>query len=351
MDGRVPIERKSASSENGTGADARELAQGRAAESLAARHPDLAGALERLFEPVASGASGPLRWTCRSVADLTERLRAEGRRASATTVRILLHELGYTLRGNQQTREGAGLFSRDAQFRHISHLARDFERQRQPAVWVDVGKRLIGSYRIGEWWTKGLSERAVRDFVARDAEGKDPLDLADTGPPGDWVGVGIDSETAVLAVEAIERWWRKMGEGVFPRARSLMVTTNDGGSQSEDSRVFRRELKRLAEDVGLVVFMCHFPPATTKWCRIEHRLSCRVEEDRRGRPWVRREAVVNLVGRAPASESSPATGRGGVHASMGGAGRRPGDVAGMSGALQGAWNYCVSPGASRGTRR
>lgn len=312
---------------------------------LTQRRPDLAKAVERLLDRAGPGESeGPLRWTCSSVAVLTERLHAQGRSANAAVVSGLLHELGYSLRSNRQSRDGRRRFNRDAQFRHIGQRVLDFQDAGQPTIWVDTRKQLIGPYRIGglRWRSKELPEpMRIRDFTEAGSGEAAPRRVEDRIKG--WVDVGIDQDTAELAAQIVDRWWRKMGRAAYPDASRMLITTDCGGAASEVSRVWRVELQRLADSLGFAVSMCHFPPATSRWRRIEHRMSVRVVENDRTRPTVSREAIVNLLGDASGrlNRSRPA---GSEHAS----GRTISNdqleaLALVPDAYLGQWNYCVSP--------
>ena len=311
---------------------------------LTQRRPDLAKAVERLFERPGEGdPEGPLRWTCSSIAVLTERLHAQGRSVNAAVVSRLLHELGYSLRAHRQTREGRRRLDRDAQFRHIGRRVLAFHEVGQPAIWVDTRKQLIGPYRIGglRWRSKELPEpMRIRDFAVGSGEAA-PARVEDRIKG--WVDVGIDQDTVELAAEVVERWWRKMGRTAYPSASRMLLTTDCGGAASEVSRVWKVELQRLADSLGIVVSMCHFPPATTRWHRIEHRMSARVVENDRIRPTVSREAVVNLLGDASARQNRsrpPGTER------VAGRTIRNDQLEALAlvpDAFLGQWNYHVSP--------
>lgn len=312
---------------------------------LTQRRPDLAKALESLCERAVEGEpEGPLQWTCCSVAVLTERLHAQGRNASTSVVSGLLHELGYSLRSNRQTRDGRRRFDRQAQLRYIGRRVLDFQGDGQPAIWVDTRKRLIGPYRMGGlcWRSKELPEPTtlrVRDF-AEPGSGE-TISVGVEDRVKGWVEVGIDQDTAELGAQMVDHWWRKMGRAAYPNACRMLITTDCGGAASEISRVWKVELQRLADSHGLVVSMCHFPPATSRWSRVEHRLFGRVLENDRTRPVVCREAIVNLLGGAGNRKTRsclPGPGR---------AGRITNDqlkrVSLRPESFIGQWNYEVSP--------
>ena len=268
---------------------------------LTTRDPKLAGALERLVDPVTRGdPMGPLLWTCSSAARLAEELRAAGHPVSERTVNRLLHELGYSLQANRKTLEGTQHVDRDAQFKHINRRGRAFQRVRQPVVSVDTKKKeLVGEYRNGgrEWCPKGQPQRVkVHDFVDKTLGKAIPYGIYDvTGDTG-WVSVGEDHDTAVFAVETLRRWWQRMGRAAYPQARRLLITADGGGSNSSRSRLWKAELQQFADATGLRISVCHFPPGTSKWNKIEHRMFCHITENWRGRPLVSRQVVVNLIG-------------------------------------------------------
>ena len=263
--------------------------------------PGLVSALERQFDPVTRGdPMGPLRWTCSSAARLAQRLRAEGHPVSERTVNRLLHELGYSLQANCKTLEGRQHPDRDAQFRRIDRRVRAFQRLGQPVVSVDTKKKeLIGPYRNGgrEWRPKGQPEEVkVHDFIDREFGKAIPYGVYDLTANAGWVSVGVDQDTAEFAVETVRRWWRQMGRHTYPDAKRLLITADGGGSNSSRSRLWKFELQKLADALGLCISVSHFPPGTSKWNKIEHRMFCHITENWRGRPLVSHEVVVNLIG-------------------------------------------------------
>ena len=268
---------------------------------LTARDPKLTQALERLVDPVTRGdPMGPLLWTCSSAARLAEELQAAGHPVSERTVNRLLHELGYSLQANRKTLEGTQHVDRDAQFKHINRRVRAFQALRQPVVSVDTKKKeLVGEYRNGgrEWRPKGQPERVkVHDFVDKTLGKAIPYGIYDVTRDTGWVSVGEDHDTAVFAVETLRRWWQRMGQVAYPQARRLLITADGGGSNSSRSRLWKVELQQFADATGLRISVCHFPPGTSKWNKIEHRMFCHITENWRGRPLVSRQVVVNLIG-------------------------------------------------------
>jgi transposase len=257
--------------------------------------------LETLVDPVTRGdPMSPLRWTCKSAARLAAELRAEGHAVSERTVNRLLHDLGYSLQANRKTIEGKGHPDRDAQFQHINRRVKAFQRRGQPVVSVDAKKKeLVGPFRNGgrEWQPEGQPEPVeVYDFAKKDLGKALPYGVYDPTTNTGWVSVGIDHDTAEFAVETLRRWWRNMGSRVDPAARRLLITADGGGSNGTRCRLWKLELQGLADETGLRISVCHFPPGTSKWNKIEHRMFCYITENWRGRPLVSREVVVNLIG-------------------------------------------------------
>lgn len=262
--------------------------------------PDLAAALEGLLEPVTRGdPQGPLRWTCNSAARLAECLTGEGHPVSERTVNRLLHALGYSLQANRKTLEGRQHPDRDAQFRHIDRRVRAFQRMRQPVVSVDTKKKeIVGQYRNGgrEWRPRGEPEAVhVHDFPDPELGKAIPYGVYDLTANTGWVSVGIDHDTATFAVETLRRWWRRMGHPLYPHARRLLITADGGGSNSSRNRLWKLELQHLADELGLKVSVAHFPPGTSKWNKIEHRMFSHITQNWRGRPLVSHQVIVHLI--------------------------------------------------------
>ena len=281
--------------------DGRLRRPGAGRKPLTDRDPKLAHALERLVDPVTRGdPMGPLLWTCSSAARLATELTAAGHPVSERTVNRLLHELGYSLQANRKTLEGAQHADRDAQFKHINRRVRAFQRLRQPVVSVDTKKKeLVGEYRNGgrEWRPKGQPERVkVHDFVDKELGKAIPYGVYDVTNDTGWVSVGEDHDTSAFAVETLRRWWLRMGSAAYPEAKRLLITADGGGSNSSRSRLWKVELQKFADASELSISVCHFPPGTSKWNKIEHRMFCHIAENWRGRPLVSREVVVNLIG-------------------------------------------------------
>jgi len=268
---------------------------------LVDQDPILLRDLETLVDPVTRGdPMSPLRWTCKSAAKLAAELQAKEHAVSERTVNRLLHSLDYSLQSNRKTIEGKGHPDRDAQFQSINRRVKAFPRQGQPVVSVDTKKKeLVGQFRNGgrEWQPEGQPEEVeVYDFVKEDLGKAIPYGIYDQTTNTGWVSVGIDHDTAEFAVETLRRWWRNMGSKVYPRAKQLLITADGGGSNGSRCRLWKVELQGLADEIGLRIAVCHFPPGTSKWNKIEHRMFCHITENWRGRPLVSREVVVNLIG-------------------------------------------------------
>jgi DNA-binding phage protein len=268
---------------------------------LGMRDPHLVQALETLVDPVTRGdPMSLLRWTCKSAAKLAAALQAQGHAVSERTVNRLLHDLGYSLQSNRKTLEGCHHPDRDAQFQYINRRAKVFQKQGQPVVSVDTKKKeLVGQYRNDgqEWHRQGQPEEVnVHDFPDKVLGKIIPYGVYDEATNTGWVSVGVDHDTAEFAAETVRRWWRHMGSKVYPKAKRILITADGGGSNGSRCRLWKVELQRFADESGLGISVCHFPPGTSKWNKIEHRMFCHITENWRGRPLVSREVVVNLIG-------------------------------------------------------
>jgi hypothetical protein len=268
---------------------------------LSLHDPHLLHALETLVNPVTRGdPMSLLRWTCKSAAQLAAALRAPGHLVSERTVNRLLHDLGSSLQSNRKTLEGSTHPDREAQCQYIHRRAKAFQRQGQPVVSVDTKKKeWVGQFRHGgrEWSPQGQPEEVeVHDFPSTTLGKVIPYGVYDEATNTGWVSVGVDPDTAEFAVETGRRWWRHMGNQVYPKAKRLLITADGGGSNGSRCRLWKVELQRLADETGLRIAVCHFPPGTSKWNKIEHRRFCHITENWRGRPLVSREVVVHLIG-------------------------------------------------------
>jgi len=269
-------------------------------KALTESDPGLLSALEALIEPTTRGdPESPLRWTCKSTRRLAEELTQQRHPVTANTVAALLREADYSLQANRKTREGASHPDRNAQFEHINAQVRRFQNRDQPAISVDTKKKeLIGDFKNSgrEWRPRGQPEEVrVHDFLDKKLGKAIPYGVYDMVNNQGWVSVGIDHDTAQFAVHSIRQWWKQMGRRRFPRAGELLITADGGGSNSPRSRLWRVSLQGLADELGLSLHLCHFPPGTSKWNRIEHRLFTFITQNWRGKPLVSHQAVVSLI--------------------------------------------------------
>jgi hypothetical protein len=266
------------------------------------KDPALREDLDRLVDPATRGdPESPLRWTCKSVRKLAEELRREGHAVSYQTVAELLHEMDYSLQANQKTLEGSQHTDRNQQFEYINRKARRYLKQGEPVISVDTKKKeLVGDFRNPgcEWQPQGQPEQVrVHDFEIRQPDkGKvAPYGVYDVGRNAGWVSVGVDHDTAEFAVESIRRWWRWMGRRSYQKASRLLITADSGGSNGARVRLWKWELQQLADETGLEISVCHFPPGTSKWNKIEHRLFSFISQNWRGKPLISHQVIIDLI--------------------------------------------------------
>jgi len=264
------------------------------------KDPALLDDLDALIEPTAAGEpDSPLRWTVKSVRNLSDALRGMGHEVSHTVVAELLHELGYSLQANQKKREGAQHADRDAQFHYINNQMRRALRKGEPAISVDTKKKeLVGDFKNPgrSWRPKGTPEPVrVHDFLIPSQGKAIPYGVYDLQRNEGWVSVGMDHDTASFAVKAIGRWWKVMGQSAYAGATSLLITADAGGSNGSRLRLWKWELQQMANRTGLTITVCHFPPGTSKWNKIEHRLFSHIAMNWRGTPLVSLAAIVSLI--------------------------------------------------------
>lgn len=265
------------------------------------RDPTLLQALEALVDPLTRGdPMSPLRWTCKSTRQLAAALRQQGYTISHPTVASLLHELGYSLQANVKTLEGTSHPDRDQQFRYINTQVKRYIQRKRPVISVDTKKKeLVGPYKnAGQTWRKHGDPQPVNmhDFPDKQRGKAIPYGVYDMGQNVGWVHVGRDHDTASFAVESIRRWWGHLGKPLYPRARTLLICADSGGSNGYRVRLWKRELQRLANTIGLDITVCHFPPGTSKWNKIEHRLFSYISMNWRGQPLISHEVIVELIG-------------------------------------------------------
>lgn len=261
---------------------------------------ELLTALESVVEPVTRGdPESPLRWTCKSLRQLESELCSQGYVVSHTSIGGLLKKLGYSLQGNRKTLEGTDHPDRNAQFEFINALAEEAMHNGQPVISVDTKKKeLVGQYKNGgkEWRPQGEPEQVnMHDFVNKELGRANPYGVYDLANNTGWVSVGTDHDTASFAVSTIRRWWFAMGEVLYPNARELMIMADGGGSNGSRVRLWKLELQKLADELGITIRVSHFPPGTSKWNKIEHRLFSYISMNWRGKPLVSHEAIVNLI--------------------------------------------------------
>jgi Rhodopirellula transposase DDE domain len=269
-------------------------------KSLMETQEGLLDALDALVEPTSRGdPESPLRWTCKGVRRLASELQGQGFAIGKQKVAELLAELGYSLQANRKTREGNQHPDRNAQFEYIAAEVCRFQRRGQPVISVDTKKKeLVGDFKNGgkEWSSKGMpTEVNVHDFMNKDLGKAIPYGVHDLAANVGWVSVGIDHDTADFAVETIRRWWRKMGWSLYPKTTALLITADGGGSNSCRNRRWKTALQDLADELNLAISVCHFPPGTSKWNKIEHRLFSQIGINWRGQPLTSHEVVVQLI--------------------------------------------------------
>jgi hypothetical protein len=287
--------------ERGLGENGRVRSPGAGRPSLKETQPGLEAALELLVEPLTRGDPiSPLRWTCKSRAKLAAALAQEGWRVSSTSVGRLLNRLGYRLQALRKTQEGGKHPDRNAQFEYINATASDYLQRLEPVISVDTKKKeLVGNFKNGgrEWQPAFTPEQVLVHDFPQDATGKAiPYGVYDMGRNEAWVSVGRDHDTPEFAVASIRQWWRMMGKPAYPNATALFITADAGGSNGYRARAWKVELQKFADDSGLRIRVSHFPPGTSKWNKIEHRLFCHITQNWRGRPLRTFETIVDLIG-------------------------------------------------------
>jgi len=263
--------------------------------------PTIGQALEDLVAPETRGdPMSPLRWTLKSTSKLAAELTSRGHPVSARAVAALLKASDYSLQGNRKTREGATHADRDAQFRHINARVTATQASGQPVISVDAKKKeLVGDFKNGgkEWQPKGRPEEVrVYDFIDPDQGRVTPYGVYDVTANEGWVSVGTDHDTARFAAQTILKWWQEMGRARYRNATELLITADGGGSNSSRCRLWKIALQELADATGLTLHVSHFPPGTSKWNKIEHRLFCHVTQNWRGKPLVSHDLIVKLIG-------------------------------------------------------
>jgi transposase len=257
-------------------------------------------ALEKLVEPVTRGhPQTPLRWTCKSTRKLAQELGRQGYEIGDRKVAHLLHELGYSLQSNRKTKEGTSHPDRNAQFEYINAKAAHFQKEGLPVISVDTKKKeLIGDFRNAgkEWRPEDQPEEVqVHDFEYKELGKGIPYGVYDVNANQGWVSVGTDHDTAEFAVATIETWWKKMGKRLYPDANELLITADSGGSNASRNKLWKVKLQEFSNRSGLKVTVCHLPPGTSKWNKIEHRLFCHITQNWRAHPLLSHQVMVNLI--------------------------------------------------------
>ncbi len=270
-------------------------------KKLTDKDPGLLGALNKLVDPVTRGdPESPLRWTSKSTTKLAQELNTSGHPVSQRTVCDLLTGEGYSLQSVRKTREGAQHPDRDAQFQFLNTQVQAAMKARQPVISVDTKKKeLVGDFKnAGQEWQKKKTpvEVRVHDFKDPVLGKAAPYGVYDLAANQGWVSVGIDHDTAEFAVESIRRWWRQMGEPIYPKAKRLLITADCGGSNGYRVRLWKVALQRFADETGLTLQVRHLPPGTSKWNKIEHRMFCHITQNWRGRPLESLAVIVDLIG-------------------------------------------------------
>lgn len=335
--------------------DARVRKPGAGRKRATGADPELVGALERLVDPMTRGdPQSPLRWTCKSTVQLARELTRQGHGVSPHTVGRLLKAAGYSLQSNRKTREGSAHPDRNAQFVHLNATVMRFQDRGQPVISVDTKKKeLVGLFKNGgrEWQPHGEPEEVqVYDFLDRQLGKAIPYGVYDLTENQGWVSVGIDHDTARFATEAIRRWWKKMGAKRYRSARELLITADGGGSNGSRCRLWKVALQTLVNQLGIPIHVCHFPPGTSKWNKIEHRMFCHITQNWRGRPLVSHDVIINLIANTATTEGLT------IKAALD-PGRYPTGIKVTAQELaavnltpapfHGDWNYCILP-APRG---
>jgi len=318
-----------------------------------ATDPTVLGDLERLVAPTTRGdPESPLRWTCKSLRKLAAARHDLGHRVSHQWVAEALRASGYSLQGNRKTREGSAHPDRDDQFAHSDAAAADFLAAGDPVISVDTKKKeLVGDFKNGgrEWQPKGAPDEVrLHDFVDPALGRANPYGVYDLAANAGWVSLGIDRDTAAFAVASIRRWWEGAGRARYPGARRLLITADGGGSNGSRVRLWKWELQRLADETGLTISVCHFPPGTSKWNAIEHRLFSFISQNWRGKPLVSYAVILSLI--AATTTATELTVASALDTTTYPPGRKVSDA--EMAAIQltrddfhGEWNYTIAPRA------
>lgn len=264
------------------------------------KDPTVIPDLEGLIEPTTRGdPESPLRWTCKSTPKLSEELKKKNHNVSHAWVGRQLHELGYSLQANKKTIEGVSHPDRNAQFEHINEKTTEFLHDNDPVISVDTKKKEnVGDFKNNgrEWHQKGNPEKVrVHDFKIKELGKVNPYGVYDFAKNHGWVNVGIDNDTAQFAVESIRWWWHEMGRPIYPKAKKILITADCGGSNGYRNGLWKTELQKLANEINMEISVCHYPPGTSKWNKIEHRLFSFISQNWRGKPLISHATILNLI--------------------------------------------------------
>ncbi len=325
-------------------------------KSALEKHPPLLAAIERIVDPATRGdPMGPLKWTSKSLPHIVNELSQQGYSIGATTVRNLLQEeLGYSLQALRKTREGSSHRDRDGQFQFINRRCQEFQQRGQPVISVDSKKKeRVGDFKNGgrEWHPKGQPEEVrVYDFKDKKKGKATPHGVYDLGRNQGWVSVGIDHDSAEFAVDSIRHGWKRMGQPAYPQATELLITADAGGSNSYRARLWKYALQQLADESRLGLTVCHFPPGTSKWNKIEHRMFCHITANWRGRPLESLEVIVQLIANTQTSQGLTIQADLNVNSYAKGIKISDEEMARLNitpADFHGEWNYSFAPRASR----
>lgn len=337
--------------EKGEAHEGRIRRKGGGRKTTVSKDPSLREDLERLVEPVTRGdPESPLRWTCKSVRKLAKELSRQGHQVSHQLVSELLYELGYSLQANRKTREGGDHPDREAQFEYLNAQAESFLAASEPVVSVDAKKKeLVGDFKNAgrEWRPQGEPEEVrVYDFPISGLGRATPYGVYDLRQNAGWVNVGMDHDTAAFAVESLRRWWKAVGQEQYPEAKRLLISADGGGSNGSRVRLWKWELQQLADETGLAITVCHLPPGTSKWNKIEHHLFAWISQNWRGKPLTSYAVILKLI--AATTTEAGLTVQCQLDTNTYPAGRKVSDeeMATLSlwpDAFHGEWNYTIRP--------
>jgi transposase len=315
------------------------------------RDPRLVDALNKLVEPTTLGdPQSPLRWTTKSTRNLAMELTRQGHPVGPSTIRKLLRDLGYSLQANRKTREGKDHPDRDAQFRFINRRVKSQLKSKRPSLSVDTKKKeVLGNLKnSGRTWRPKASPPEVNthDFPDKTKGKAVPYGVYDIGQNEAWVSVGISSDTAEFAVAAIRQWWKRMGAKRYAAAERLLITADSGGSNSSRSRLWKLKLQEFADEIGKSIEVCHFPPGTSKWNKIEHRVFCHITSNWRGQPLETHQIVVDLIGSTRTATGLVVKAKLDAHAYAKGRKVTPAEMRTLNltpSRFHGEWNYVIHP--------